>query len=198
MLNTTLASAMILVLSGGALLAQDSVYTEIDLEAGCTVTEQIEEGSFMAFLCDGLPGYPVRLAEGDLRQFMQFGDVAPAQRRSQTFGPWNQVNRVVEWRLSDGRHFATILRWFIENVNRSTGSADPALRGQILVISTVAGPAGGESCMVGMIDAMANPEANLLARQVADTLARDFDCAGDHPRYHGMRGPLAPEPPVGG
>lgn len=196
-LKTSVSVALLLTISGERLVAQESVYTRIDLEAECQITEQVEEGGFIAFSCDGLPGYPVRVAEGDLRQFTQFGGVTPESLRSQTFAPWNRVNSVVEWRLTDERPYATILRWFIENVNAATGSVDPALVGQVLVISTVAAPEGGESCMVGMVDALANTEANQLARSVADTLAPGFDCNRDRPRYHGARGPLAPEPPVG-
>ena len=196
MFKTSARAALFLLVSGTALIAQESVYTDIDLEEKCQITEQSEEGGFIAFLCDGLPGYPVRVAEDDLRQFTQFGDVASEDLRSQTFAPWNRVNSVVEWRLIDGRPYATILRWFIENLNPVTGSVDPAHLGQVLVISTVATSEDGDSCMVGMVDALANEEANLLARSVADTLAQDFDCTSDELRYHGGRGPLSPEPPA--
>ena len=196
MFKTSARAALFLFVSGTALIAQESVYTDIDLEEKCQITEQSEEGGFIAFLCVGLSGYPVRVAEDDLRQFTQFGDVASEDLRSQTFAPWNRVNSVVEWRLIDGRPYATILRWFIENLNPVTGSVDPAHLGQVLVISTVATSEDGDSCMVGMVDALANDEANLLARSVADTLAQDFDCTSDEPRYHGGRGPLSPEPPA--
>jgi hypothetical protein len=197
MFKTSAHAALFLLASGTALIAQESVYTDIDLEEKCQITEQSEEGGFIGFLCDALSGYPVRVAEDDLRQFTQFGDVAPEDLRSQTFAPWNRVNSVVEWRITDGRPYATILRWFIENLNPVTGSVDPAHLGQVLVISTVATSESGESCMVGMIDALANEEANLLARRVADALAQGFDCTSDEPRYHGARGLLSPKPPQG-
>ena len=196
MFKTSARAALFLFASGTALIAQQSVYTDIDLEEKCQITEQSEEGGSIAFLCDGLSGYPVRVGEDDLRQFTQFGVVAPEDLRSQTFAPWNRVNSVLEWRITDGRPYATILRWFIENLNPVTGSVDPAHLGQVLVISTVATSEDGDSCMVGMVDALANEEANLLARSVADTLAQDFDCTSDELRYHGGRGPLSPEPPA--
>lgn len=196
MLKTSARAALFFFVSGTALIAQESVYTEIDLEGECLIIEQAEQGDSIAFSCDGIPGYPVRIAESDLRQFTQFGIVSPENLRSQTFAPWNRVNSVLEWRLADRRPYATILRWFIENVNSTTGSADPALLGQVLVISTVSASEGDESCIVGMVDALANADANLLARHVADTVAQEFDCTSDQPRYHGTRGPLSPEPPV--
>ena len=109
-------------------------------------------------------------------------------------GPFNQTNDTVEWRLSGGRPFATILRWFIENSNPDTGAPDEAHRGQVLVVSRVAQPGEGGACVVGYVDALANPNANEMARNVADTLAADFTCMSDTPVYHGQRGPLAGDP----
>jgi hypothetical protein len=48
----------------------------------------------------------------------------------------------------------------------------------VLVVSRLG--AGGV-CQVGYVDARANPNANELARQIADQHARKFDCEKDKP-----------------
>ena len=50
-----------------------SLYTTIDLKA-CKRIKRHRDGG--AWRCDGLPGYPVYVAEGDLRQFVSVGAVA--------------------------------------------------------------------------------------------------------------------------
>jgi hypothetical protein len=43
-------------------------------------------------------------------------------------------------------------------------------------------------CHVAYIDTKANPNANELARQAAETLARDFKCGSDKVHIVGARG----------
>ena len=171
-----------------------SIYTKIDFETGCVRLSTDEVGA--SFSCAGHRGYGILFSESDLRQALFFGYVGPwyAADAWESFGPFNQSNDTVEWRLDGGRPFATILRWFIENPNPDTGAPDEAHRGQVLVVSRVAQPGEGGACVVGYVDALANSDANEMAREVADTLARDFTCMSDTPAYHGQRGPLAGEP----
>lgn len=80
--------------------------------------------------------------------------------------PFNTINDTIEWRLgTDGQPFAAILRWFT--------SFDDGREGQVLVVTRIA-PDG--VCHVAYVDARANPDANELARQAADTLTAGFDC----------------------
>jgi len=46
----------------------------------------------------------------------------------------------------------------------------------------------GPVCHVAYIDAAANPNANDLAREAADELARDFKCGKDEVKVIGERG----------
>tara|TARA_Y100000815_G_scaffold172366_2_gene156749 strand:+ start:53524 stop:54147 length:624 start_codon:yes stop_codon:yes gene_type:complete len=186
-------------LSAPAALAQEegelsSIYTKMDFETGCIRMSVDEVGA--SFSCAGHRGYGILFAESDLRQSVFFGYVGPwyADGAWESFSAFNQTNDTVEWRLSDGRPYATILRWYIENPNPDTGAPDEAHRGQVLVVSRVAQPGEGSACVVGYVDALANPNANEMARDVADTLAADFTCMSDAPAYHGQRGPLAGEP----
>jgi hypothetical protein len=149
-----------------------SKFTTIDL-GNCAVVKRHTDGN--TWRCQGLPGYPVLLAEGDLRFFMSFGRNPDRQKAaSQTLGPFNTVfkdkrNRVtIEWRYvrhqEKDRPYAAIVRYFT--------SRDGA-RGQVFVVSRVS---ESEACHVAYIDALANPDAIALARSVADERARTFNC----------------------
>lgn len=178
-----------------AATAAESAYTKLDFDTGCAWKEpESEEEAQMGgeAVCKGLEGYPVYFAESDLRQFTAYGPVADPFAFPTGFAQWNSVNETVEWRIEDGKPFATIHRWFIDNINPDTGAAEEAFRGQVLVISTVADPDAPQaervSCVVGLVDALANRDANVLARVVADDYANGFLCGVDQPAFHGERG----------
>lgn len=149
-----------------------SLYTTIDL-AKCRQTSKGPDGG--AWLCPGLDGYPVYIAEGDLRTFVSVGR-QPQKRQAaqQTLGPFNSLfqrrsqRATIEWRFvkKDGKvqPFATIQRYFTKN---DSGS------GQVLVITKVTPT---EDCHAAYVDALANPQAIVLARDFADNEARQFDC----------------------
>jgi hypothetical protein len=121
-----------------------------------TMCTVIESDDFgTMWACEGLKGIPIMVSEGDLRMFVSYG------LTSTTEGHW--------------KPFATILRFFTQ---REEGEAE----GQILVVTKVA---AGATCHVGYVDALANPDANELARKVADEKAKDFDCATAEPEYVG-------------
>ena len=81
-----------------------SLYTTIELKA-CKQVKRHRDGG--AWLCEGLAGLPVYIAEGDLRQFLSVG--ADAQKRraaTQTLGAFNSIfekgsdRATVEWRFN--------------------------------------------------------------------------------------------------
>lgn len=178
-----------------------SEYTKLDFDRGC-IWEQpaSEEEAQMGgrSTCQGFGDYEVHFAEGDLRQFLAYGPATDPFAFSSGFAQWNSVNETIEWRLEHGKPFATIHRWFLDNINPDTGSVDPARRGQVLVVSTVASfsaPQGERhSCVVGYVDARANTNANELAREIADSRARVFRCGQDKPVFYGERGPYSGTP----
>ena len=171
------ALAATLLLAAPATAQQiDSSYTDVDLDA-CTVVSSDDFGSTWA--CSGYKGLPVMIAEGDLRFFVSYGLSSTEERAAeQTPPPFNYLGEKIEWRLSnaDGgwKPFATILRYFVQ---REEGEDE----GQILVVTRLE---PGATCHVAYIDALANEEANVLAREAADDLAPDFDCA-DEPELVG-------------
>ncbi|PVB61192.1 hypothetical protein [Labrenzia sp. 011] len=150
-------------------LASD--YTRIRLESCAQVAAaDSEEGTFGgAWQCAGYGGHPVYVAEGDLRMFVSFGAVAAEEPAAgQTLPNFNTINETLEWRLRDGVPFATILRWFPSlDGGGSTGS--------VLIVTQLL--PGGGTCQIARIDAQANSNANVLARQAADTMAGTFDCS---------------------
>ena len=154
----------------GAVVAQSitSEYTDLDLTQ-CTVFEADDTGAMLG--CPGLRGYPVMVAEGDLRMFVSFGLYAPSEKAAeQTLPPFNRLGPKIEWRLrQDGdtrTPFATILRWFTA---REGGESED----QILVVTQLG---IGTACHIAYIDALAVDDANALARKIADARAGSFDC----------------------
>jgi hypothetical protein len=194
-----LICAFLIGLLAGPALGQESVYTDLDLDACTSINPSSEDepGGFASLRCKGLGDLPVYFKEFDLRQSAYFGSVSPRiiDEAGETFSTFNHVGNKVEWRLgADGRPYAAILRWFIENSDPATGMPDKAFWGQVLVVSKVAADQDGMGCVTGYVDALANPEPNLLARQVADDVARGFNCGVDRATYHGERGEKAGEP----
>ncbi len=176
----------------GLALANSSTYTDLDLDQ-CEKVTEYEDG--VQLKCEGYGEYPVYLKEGDLRQSVLFGNAKQMliDEAFESFGPFNHVNTKIEWRLDEqGKPVAAILRWFIENTNPETGATDKESMGQVLVVSRVAQKDGdGLSCVVGYVDALSNPNANTLARNVADYEARDFACGYNEPLWWGDRGEKA-------
>lgn len=171
------ALAALLAGAGGAAAQQlDSAYTDVNLDA-CSVITSDDFGSTWA--CPGHKGIPVMIAEGDLRFFVSYGLKSTEERAaSQTPPPFNYLGPRIEWRLSNAeggwKPFATILRYFTQR--------DPDEReGQVLVVTKLE---MGATCHVAYIDALANPDANSIARDAADELAPDFDC-DDEPEIVG-------------
>src|SRR5688572_8524679 len=141
-----------------------SQYTTIDLKA-CAKLKAHPDGA--SWRCPGLPGYPVYIAEGDLRTFVSVGAKAEKRRAAeQTLGPFNTIfpagsrRATLEWRFQRRGDaavpYAIILRYY---------TRDDAGRGEVIVVTKV-GPA--QTCQVAYIDALATPEPMVLAHKIAD------------------------------
>lgn len=172
--NPVVPALMVALLFAAPAAAQqiESSYTDVDLD-DCLVVRSDDFGSTWA--CPGYKGLPVMIAEGDLRFFVSYGlRSTEEQAAGQTLPPFNHLGEKIEWRLSNAgggwKPFATILRYFVQ---REAGGAED---GQILVVTRLE---PGATCHVAYVDALANADANVLARAAADDLAPDFDCADD-------------------
>lgn len=183
----TLIVALGLIVGGfsaaGAVNAPKALLTAIDLNSCRQIAKQPDGG---AWRCPGLPGYPVYVAEGDLRFMLAFGP-APEKRRSatQTLGAFNTIfdgkqRPTIEWRVQRGptgreTPFATIVRY---HTKRETQTGD------VLVITKVD---AHTSCQLAKIDAKANPDAMAMARAWADEEARRAGCP-EQPQTLGKTG----------
>ena len=148
--------------------AFNSAYTDLNLDE-CLVLDADDFGASWA--CPGYKGYPLMVSEGDLRFSLAYG-FNPSDNW-QSLPPFNRLGEKLEWRLSNdlGRWMpiATIVRYH---------TADPETgedKGQVLVVTQLV---EGNVCHIAYIDALANKNANELAREAADA-SGDFDCAKD-------------------
>ena len=168
--KTTVAATLLLAGSLPAGAAQfNSAYTEINLDE-CTILSSGEFGA--SWVCSGYKGVPVYIAEGDLRYFVSFGLGADKEiAAGQTPPPFNYLGETVEWRLSNAsggwKPVAAITRYFVQG-------AEGEPEGQVLAVTQIA---PGATCQIAYVDARANPDANELAREVADNKAGSADCA---------------------
>ncbi|MGQ0671656.1 MAG: hypothetical protein ACT4N2_02080 [Hyphomicrobium sp.] len=176
-LGWVIAAQSTLLLGGTASHAvrpAKSLYTALD-RTHCSAVDPATDGRQLR--CQGLPGYPVYLSEADLRAFVSVGANAETRKAAtQTLAASNSIfpgatqRATLEWRfvIRDEKPapYALILRYFTVRDNR---------RGQVLVVTRVTDT---EACHVAYIDALANPNAIILARRIADERARKFDCKG--------------------
>ena len=160
-----------MVASQPALAGFNSAYTDINLDE-CLVLDADDFG--VSWACPGYKGYPLRISEGDLRFTIAYGfNIDGEPGRSQSLGPFNHLGPKLEWRLSNasGRWLpvATIVRYFTQNQETLKESNEVLVVTQLLE---------GQTCHIAYIDALANPNANELAREAADKAGK-FDCAND-------------------
>lgn len=169
-MKSMLAAAIaVLALASPAHAAFTSAYTDLEIEE-CLVLEA--DDFSVSWSCPGYKGYPLMVTEGDLRFSLIYGFGAKVAD-GQTLPPFNNLGAKLEWRLSNdlGRWMpiATIVRYH---------TADPETgenKGQVLVVTQLV---EGNSCHIAYVDAVANKDANEMARAAADA-SGDFDCASD-------------------
>lgn len=165
-----------------------SAYTTFDLGEACATLSTDQMGG--TWQCPGHAGYPIVFSEGDLRQSVFYGHLGSwyAAGAWASFGGFNHVGGTTEWRMAEasGPPLAAIQRWFIDR------SAVDEADYQVLVVSKVGQPGVGDACVAGYVDALANKDANVIARQVADEIAPAFACRQAQPQWHGIKGANAP------
>jgi hypothetical protein len=182
--------------------ANESVYTDFPLQNNhCKATHSMasdddQGGDSVSMYCPGWKKYQVLYKEGDGRVSVHYGYLSKKIVDSywESFGPFSSAAEKIEWRVDDkGLPVAAIHRYFLANIDEQTGMPSDALRGQVLVISKVGQPKDKSGCVAGLVDALANKDANEVARKVADEIAPTFRCERDAATYHGKRGDKAPD-----
>lgn len=185
-----LAAALYIMATSSA-QGVESAYTRVNLDTDCTLLERSDDGGG-SWKCKGYKDYPIWFSEGDARQSIFYGHVGDWYKETawESFGPFNHYGGTVEWLIENGKPFAAIARFFIQNVEEDIAKNE----GQTLVISKVGQPGVGEACVAAYVDARANKEPNALARKVAGEVVKAFKCRVDVPVYHGVEGPTAGPP----
>jgi hypothetical protein len=177
-------SALTIIPAGAGEIS--SLYTSLDLEKKCKLVKTFpNEGGSALWDCKGHKGLRVRVAEGDLRFFVSFGENAENQTAAhQTLILFNYIHKTLEWRVerTGGAWipFATILRYYWDSDGR---------KGQTLVVTKIG---KNDACHVAHILATGNEHANKLARKIADKRARGFDCKNTQALRFGPGGELRP------
>jgi hypothetical protein len=168
-----------------------SAFTDYDAKE-CSRKPGRDVEDYGEWRCKGLDGIAVLVSAGDQRMTMSFGPHArdePAAR--QTLQGFNDVYKArVEWRFARvaggaAHPFAAIVRWNTVQLDESAPRPQTA-NGKVLVVTRL-GPRG--VCHVGYVDALANRDADTLARKIADEHARAFSCDADKPIILGETGP---------
>lgn len=139
--------------------------------------------------CHGPAGLVVVVSESDLRETVSAGrnrKAAESEPAASTwFGPFSSTTPTIEWRsFEKGKPFAMIQRWHIADIEDEDKTGRPIAK-QMLVVTRLP---PGAVCHVAYVDVKANANSNDLAREAADTLARDFKCGTDKPKPFGVSG----------
>ena len=139
-------------------------------------------------VCPGKNGLIVLISEDDLREAVSVGrnrvGASKEPAAQSWFGPFNSTTNAVEWRSANGRPFAIIQRWHIADGTDPDKQGRPNTKAMLIVTRLPPGPV----CHVAYVDAIANPNANELARKAADEFARSFTCGKDEVKIIGARG----------
>jgi len=139
-------------------------------------------------ICKGKDGLVVLIAEDDLREIVSVGRNRKAAAEEPAakvwFAPFNSSETTVEWRAADTKPFAIIQRWHIADGTDPDKQGRPTTKAMLVVTRLPPGPV----CHIAYVDAIANTNANELARKTADEFARSFTCGKDEVKIIGTRG----------
>jgi hypothetical protein len=139
-------------------------------------------------VCPGKAELVVLVSEDDLRETVSVGrdrKAAEEEPAAKTwFGPFNWTTETVEWRMADGKPFAIIQRWHIDDSSGEDKNGRPKAKPMLAVTRLPPGAV----CHVAYVDVAANPNANELARKAADAFALGFDCGKDRVRIFSESG----------
>jgi hypothetical protein len=152
------------------------------LAANCWITGPGRVEDSPTRVCRGKATLVVLVNKGDRRETISVGhdrDEAARQPAAQSsFGPFNVALPGIEWRMAGSSPYAIIQGWRIADNDTKP----------MLVVTRLP---PGAVCPVAYVDAAANPNADVLARQAADEIARNFKCGTDQPKVIGASGRTA-------
>lgn len=152
-------ATIIACMTAGSAFPASSRYTDL----GTACRTQRDE----TLVCPGLLGHRVSLADnGNLTQVT----IRPPSRGPSAVFQAQVVGKKLEWRMSaaGGRDvpYAAIIRLAYVDGSETIG--------QVMGLAKLT-PTG--SCLMGFVAVASNPDANAVARKIADERAPGFDCA---------------------
>jgi hypothetical protein len=164
-----------------------SFYTSTAPE-DCRVFAGNDVGDSTTRFCPGKAGLGVLVSEDDLRETVSVGHSRAAAGKEPAaqawFGPFNSTTATADWRALDGKPFAIIQRWHLDDNADEDKNGRPTAKPMLVVTRLPPGPV----CHVAYVDVKANPDANELARKAADEFARGFKCGKDEIKVIGNSG----------
>jgi hypothetical protein len=189
-LASTCACVAVIGAASGQTAQNISIYTST-AEKDCRIIETgtADDGGGTR-VCRGPSGLVVVVSEGDLRETVSVGRnrkaAANEPAAQERFGPFSSTTPTVEWRLpgKDRPPHAMIQRWHLADIEDEGKDGRPIAK-QLLVVTRLS---PGPVCRVAYVDVKANPNANDLAREAADAIARDFKCGTDKVKVIGNSG----------
>ncbi|MFT6542102.1 MAG: hypothetical protein ACJAU5_001182 [Maricaulis maris] len=165
--------------SGGVTPAADpeTSLSYTDERGTCSGEEQVSEDERVTYVqaCDGVAGwrwYAEASEHGETSRFSDRNDPQVQGQYGGYLGNFGQFHTVIEWRVLDGAPYATIHRYV-----SATFETGDAVRQETLIVTALRPGGSPTSCHVGFVDATAVSGANEIAREMADRLAADHDCA---------------------
>jgi hypothetical protein len=188
-----LAVFVIIVLVTSPATAQtiEGAFADFNLKKCRHIPGEVEE-DYGEWRCKGYDGIPIWMGAADQRVMISFGPRAKEEPAAhQTLSSFNGEGEKIEWRIEKSANqkppFAAIMHW---STTKPDDKGDP-VRGEVLVVTRLP---PGAVCHVGYVDGRANPNANELAREIADKNARKFRCRKDAPVVLGATGPGFSDP----
>ncbi|MFC7702188.1 hypothetical protein ACFQX9_36650 [Bradyrhizobium sp. GCM10028915] len=114
----------------------------------------------------GPDGWTVSMFSADAREYVHFGRTAKGGKTVSDAleGAFAEPNNVIEWRVLNGKPFAAIHRYFLDNR-------------QVLTIHRL--QADKTSCVAALVNVRKGVDANDQAIKIADRLGTEFQCSRD-------------------
>ena len=158
--------------------APESVYTEL-LKGRCKfISIDKETNEEQVKRCPGHGGAQVLTRASHTTVYLSFR-WSKSRMAEDVVSGWSLGDKV-EWRGVRARKgfepYATIVRVIVKDPDTLVGG------GHVLAVMRID---KRDACLAAAVDVSANKEANALAREAADTVARTFACGKDKPRVSG-------------
>lgn len=147
-----------------------SEYTPLNSES-CKTIELDEETGYSTQSCAGYNNIPVFVSQTD-----GFYSVSIGEKQNEDLGAigtnlLGSLGDKLEWRLQDNEPLAVIYRHYIIYLDNATKPID-----SVLVVRKMSGNIAG--CTMGIVSSNV-PNANEVARRIADEKIADFECDRD-------------------